>query len=238
MSCSQLPLLPPAPPPEPVPLVEPNVPEHGESAAAKEDVIEPAAVGDIEPDPTPAVGDVEEKKEEIEQPGGLEKLDEKVEEVKEEEEEAQEKGETEEKDQEAGKETEEEAGEGMEAKEEKQEKLEEADQANEETADVEPAQVEPAQVEPAQVEPAQVEPAKVEEPSKETELATEPTTTTEPKEEVGEKGTAGPADLDDKSGESSQAVAAPPEPRKQERVENPTYTLEVVGTRYNLSNFW
>lgn len=28
------------------------------------------------------------------------------------------------------------------------------------------------------------------------------------------------------------------EPRKQERVENPTYTLEITGTKYNPSNFW
>jgi capping protein alpha len=35
---------------------------------------------------------------------------------------------------------------------------------------------------------------------------------------------------------SETAPAKPP--RKQERVENPVYTLEVVGNRYNISNFW
>lgn len=34
------------------------------------------------------------------------------------------------------------------------------------------------------------------------------------------------------------APAAVPEPKKQERVENPVYTLEIAGTKYNPSNFW
>jgi hypothetical protein len=33
-------------------------------------------------------------------------------------------------------------------------------------------------------------------------------------------------------------AAAAVEPRKQERVENPTYTLETVGNKYNTNNFW
>ena len=36
----------------------------------------------------------------------------------------------------------------------------------------------------------------------------------------------------------SEPVAPTAEPRKQERVENPTYTLETVGNKYNTSNFW
>lgn len=36
----------------------------------------------------------------------------------------------------------------------------------------------------------------------------------------------------------TSAPAPPAEEKKQERVENPTYTLEVVGNRYNPSNFW
>lgn len=38
--------------------------------------------------------------------------------------------------------------------------------------------------------------------------------------------------------ESSEHAAAAPEPRKQERVENPKYTLEITGTKYNPNNFW
>jgi hypothetical protein len=38
----------------------------------------------------------------------------------------------------------------------------------------------------------------------------------------------------EKEAPMSQAV----EPRKQERVENPTYTLETVGNKYKTSNFW
>lgn len=32
--------------------------------------------------------------------------------------------------------------------------------------------------------------------------------------------------------------SAPVEQKLQEKVDNPTYTLEVVGNRYNTSNFW
>lgn len=35
-----------------------------------------------------------------------------------------------------------------------------------------------------------------------------------------------------------EAVAPVAEPRKQERVENPTFTLETVGNKYNTGNFW
>lgn len=39
------------------------------------------------------------------------------------------------------------------------------------------------------------------------------------------------------TGEGPETAPTKP-PRKQERVENPVYTLEVVGNRYNVSNFW
>ena len=35
-----------------------------------------------------------------------------------------------------------------------------------------------------------------------------------------------------------ESVAPVAEPRKQERVEKPTYTLETVGNKYNTGNFW
>ncbi len=35
-----------------------------------------------------------------------------------------------------------------------------------------------------------------------------------------------------------ESVVPVAEERKQERVVNPSYTLEVVGNRYNTSNFW
>lgn len=39
---------------------------------------------------------------------------------------------------------------------------------------------------------------------------------------------------------TTSAAPAPPslEPRKQEKLDNPTYTLEITGTKYNPSNFW
>jgi capping protein alpha len=33
-------------------------------------------------------------------------------------------------------------------------------------------------------------------------------------------------------------ASTPIEQKQQEKVDNPTYTLEVVGNRYNTSNFW
>jgi capping protein alpha len=35
-----------------------------------------------------------------------------------------------------------------------------------------------------------------------------------------------------------EPVAPVAEPRKQERIENPTFTLETVGNKYNTGNFW
>jgi hypothetical protein len=38
--------------------------------------------------------------------------------------------------------------------------------------------------------------------------------------------------------DQTPAAAPAPEARKQERVENPTFTLETVGNKYNTGNFW
>lgn len=35
-----------------------------------------------------------------------------------------------------------------------------------------------------------------------------------------------------------EPLAPAAEPRKQEKVDNPTYTLETVGNKYNTGNFW
>lgn len=128
---------------------------------------EQLASGEEEPAPTPAAG--ESPKEEVDQPGGIEKLDEKVEEAKEEEE-AEIKGD-------AGETTAE----------------------NEQSEEVTAAETKPV---PASDEP------KVEEG--ETPLV------------------AG----------TPQPIAPAVEERKQESIDNPVYTLEVVGNKYNTSNFW
>ena len=134
-------------------------------------VPEQVAAGDAEPAPTPAVGDVQAKREMVDEPGGLEKVDEKVEEVKE---------------------------------------AEEAERMSDEAGHKPMAEV---------PNPEQVEDDK--------EVKAE-----EPKVE--------------ESGGEPVAESAPPieaiqlvvEQRKQERSENPLYTLEIVGNRYNPSNFW
>lgn len=172
VTCSQHPLLPPAPPATlspPAPTTSQpaeEILEKVEEPVVSDIVPEQVAAGDNEPAPTPAVGDS--PKEEVDQPGGLEKLDEKVEEVKEEE------------------------------------------------AGVIP-------VEGAEVEDSKATPA---EPIVEEEAAKEQTTLEEPS-------------LDEKPvvEEETKSVAAVEE-RKQERIENPVYTLEVVGNKYNTSNFW
>jgi len=38
--------------------------------------------------------------------------------------------------------------------------------------------------------------------------------------------------------DQTPAAAAAPEAKKQEKVENPTFTLETVGNKYNTGNFW
>ena len=128
-------------------------------------VPEQMAAGDAEPVSTPAVGDLPAKKEEVDQPGGLVKVDELIGEAKKEEEGAQ--------------------------------------SVTEDTKD------ESASGETAT---AVMEEPRVEESKPEEEPMIMPRTET-----------------------SGQPIM---EERKQERVENPLYNLEVVGNRYNPSNFW
>ena len=135
-------------------------------------VPEQVAAGDAEPAPTPAVGDPIVQTEEVDAPGGLEKLDEKVELVKE-------------------------AVEGT--------LLE--NEAKDETMGGEPKAVEIDAVRSGMEEPRVEESRKEEEPVIETPAALE-------SNEPGMEG------------------------REQERLENPVYTLEIVGNRYNPSNFW
>ncbi|WVQ78527.1 hypothetical protein IAT38_000613 [Cryptococcus sp. DSM 104549] len=138
-------------------------------------VPEQVGTGDLEPSPTPAVdGGLEAKKEEVEEPGGLEKLDEAVEEEKEREEK-------------------EESGEEAVVSDAPKVEEEGAEKAGEAGEDV----------------------------KEEVPVAAD-TDAEKPEEKAVEQGIAGLA-VDD---------------RKQERVENPIYTLEVVGNRYNPSNFW
>ena len=128
---------------------------------------EQIGTGEQEPAPTPLVGDA--KPEEVTEEGGLEKVDEKVEEAKEEE-------------------------------------------ASEVAQDGE------AEKSPADGEGTKEEVANADEPSSSDEPEVVETTN---------------------SGSSTSTVpetAVPP--RKQERVDNPTYTLAIVGNRYNPSNFW
>ena len=151
--------------------------------------------GDVEPEPTPAVGLVTEKKsaeEEVDAPGGLEKLDEEVEKVKEEKEDTED---------ETMKEPEASASKGG-SLEDRPEEPRVPEQTDESTAE-ERDEAAPAVPDNANGGATRAEPLK--------ELAEE----------------------------APVAVPAPVEPeRKQERVDNPTYTLEIVGNRYNPSNYW
>lgn len=186
VSCSQHPLLPPAPPapaqltpPVAAAPIEPAVVEKGEMENPVTDVVpEQVAAGDAEPMSTPAVGDISTKTEEVDQPGGLEKVDEKVEEAQE-------------------------AEEGLELAEEEKDEIM-AGVAEESRADQTETKADEGE------EPV-VEESK-------------------PEEEPIIQATSLPQAV-----ESEQSVA---EERKQERVENPVYTLEIVGNRYNPSNFW
>ncbi|ORY28269.1 F-actin-capping protein subunit alpha [Naematelia encephala] len=198
VSSSQYPLLPPAPPaPVPAPVSEEPV----------TDVVpEQLNTGDAEPAPTPAVGDVEVKQEEVVAPGGLEKLDEEVEKAKEEEE----------------------GTEAASVPESTKPVVEESSEA----ASVPEATKPEVTEEPGSEEAAKVE----EEPAAAAETAKvedEPTEAGEPAAEAPE--------VPEPPAQATEAVEpAPPavEQRKQERIENPTYTLEIVGNRYNTANFW
>jgi capping protein alpha len=134
--------------------------EEATSGPVTDVVAEQVGAGENEPLPTPLAEDVDPKKEEVDEPGGIEKLDEAVEEVKHEEED-------------------EEAREG---KGEVEPKVEDETTASPQTGSEEG------------------------EEEKKLETVTEPETASKP--------------------------------RRQERVENPVYTVEIVGNRYNPSNFW
>ncbi|WWD16125.1 hypothetical protein CI109_100550 [Kwoniella shandongensis] len=175
VSSSQFPLLPPAPEPPvvPAPVADestetPNPTEAESSEPIVTDVVEEqVGTGEVEPVPTPAVEGVSTKLEEVDQEGGLEKVDELVEEAKEEE--------------------------------EREEAGEKAD--GNDTPKVEEDTLEDGKEVPVS-EVSKVDETIVEAPE--------------------------------------ETVAAPVqvEERKQERVENPIYTLEIVGNRYNPNNFW
>jgi capping protein alpha len=185
VNCSQHPLLPPASGPpvfgafdESTPAALDSIPEKDTSKPGTDvpggivtDVVEEqVASGDAEPTPTPAVGEIEQRTEEVDMPGGLEKVDEKVEEAK----------------VEAGEE-----GTG---------------EKNSEGNAVGGGSV--------------LEEPKVEE------------VPTVPVESSGTHGT-------DSATSIAATTAAPaPAERKQERIDNPTFTLEIVGNKYNPSNFW
>ncbi|WWC89744.1 uncharacterized protein L201_004669 [Kwoniella dendrophila CBS 6074] len=182
VSCSQYPLLPPAPSAEPQPAeakasTEPTPENTTESSVEGlekpvTDVVEEQVnEGDLEPAPTPATGDLgaNKEKDELVRPERLDQLDELVEEAKEEEE----------------------AGEAV-AKGLKPEVTEIGKDGEEEQV----------------ITPTQEVPS--------TEGKPEP---------------AAPAE------EKADIVDAVPE-RKQEKVDNPTYTLEIVGNKYNPNNFW
>jgi capping protein alpha len=131
-------------------------------------VEEQVAGGDAEPAPTPAEG-VEEKVEEVVEPGGLEKVDELVEEAK--------------------------------VAEETQ------DKAQDTTPEIQEQDAEGNRAPSIAKERPQVE---------------------EVNKEESVSGVASDA----------ESTAAPVDEREQQRLENPIYTLEVVGNRYNPSNFW
>ncbi|KAK8869611.1 hypothetical protein IAR55_000178 [Kwoniella newhampshirensis] len=175
VTTSQFPLLPPTPPAPAPPLTTTTEPTATEDDPPAEPIItdvieEKVGTGEVEPSPTPAVDDVVAKKEEVDEEGGLEKVDELVEEAKEEEER-----------EEAGAEIEKEGRPVVE---------EDTLVAGKEVPVEEPTDV---------TTNDEVEPEKA-------------------VEEV--------------------APAVQVEERKQERVENPIYTLEIVGNKYNPNNFW
>jgi hypothetical protein len=187
VSSSQYPLLPPAPPARALStsadtetaatdeneetVADASDPLEQEAEKPEEPIVtdvvsEQVGAGESEPAPTPAVGDS--PKEELDQPGGIEKADEEIAEVKQEEE---------------GQAKQEEAGETA------------------ATGEGRGAATEPEPAAPSAAKP------QVEEVVPETE------------------------------DEVTQQPAAEDQ-REQKRVENPVYTLEVVGNRYNPSNFW
>lgn len=185
VNCSQYPLLPPPPPQASAESTQPLASSSSAAAQASEpestemavdppvtDVVEEqVGSGKDEPAPTPAVGDVEAKVEEVVAPGGLEKVDEDLKEVKEEEE----------------------GGAGL------------------------------------------AEAGSAEEGTKTAEVSETPVVT----EVVVESGQNEQDDLKaEGAGEAAFLIPSAETETKQERIENPVYTLEIVGNRYNPSNFW
>lgn len=176
VNCSQYPLLPPEPE-QPSQITEDKPTETAEEVEVEKvegsdeivtDVVpEQVGSGEEEPAPTPALG--EEKKEEVTEEGGLEQVDEDLEELK------------------------------VDDKKEVDDSVE--DVPNEETASS-----------AAAGESASHTP------------------------QVTEEETQIPA----AEGEAKDDVPPPAaqEPKKQERVDNPIFTLEIAGTKYNPTNFW
>jgi capping protein alpha len=192
VNCSQYPFLPPAPrPSDPIPetvatkistsdiSMESSEPKTASDAngIVTDVVAEQVGAGSSEPAPTPAVGDEEAKTEEVAQPGGLEKVDELVEEIKEVQM----------------------ADEGETPSEKTQEPVSE-DAEKAEVADV---------------------PEVVEVDANGSLPSVAGVTSSEPALKAEEA-----------TSEKAQVE------RKQERVENPTFTLEIVGNRYKTDAFW
>lgn len=144
-------------------------------------VAEQVGAGSSEPAPTPAVGEAHAKTEEVDQPGGLEKVDEAVEEVKEAE---------------AGAPTTENSGTTQ----------EEAVPENQESS-TSAVKAEPDVLEEGSSVPVSGATAVAVDESKDQAVGAAPDITPAPE-------------------------------RKQERIQDPTYTLEVVGNRYKTDAFW
>lgn len=192
VSCSQYPLLPPEPPVG-VSISEPaeaHALEATETETKAADIVtdvveEQVGEGHAEPAPTPAVGAEAAKHEEVDEPGGLEKVDEEIREANEAESAA---GAAAGKSEEPAAETTEGGKEGAKGHE-----------------DVAMSEAK-----------SEVEAPNVEESTEENEP---------------------PIALPSTEAPTTEAVPVK-EVRKQERIENPVYTLQIVGNKYNLNNFW
>ncbi|WVQ69887.1 uncharacterized protein L199_008110 [Kwoniella botswanensis] len=178
VSCSQHPLLPPAPPaptstqasapesgsPSTTQLAEADPAAEGTAEPVTDVITEQVNEGDLEPAPTPATGDLDvDKKDELVRPESLDQLDELVEEAKEEEE-------------------------GVKTPK----------------------------------EGSRPDVTEVDDSGKEEKVLTPPTAV----EDIVE------------TEEQKEPVGGGIEERKQEKIDNPIYTLEIVGNKYNPNNFW
>lgn len=157
---------------------------------------EQIGTGENEPAPTPAPGGpVDAKREEVDQPGGLEKVDELVEEIR------------------------------------------ESEMVGEVGGDAQAGVEEPKVEESGVMEESKMDVPLVEESTKEEEPVLDVAQAESSKDEATTMKIAQAESEVAASTVDATSTADIPE-RKQERVENPTYTLEVVGNRYNTSNFW